>query len=241
MIFKNTYTIGIEDIGKSNFATNKAILSIMEDVACKHGADLKYGVNNLSKTKQAWILLNWKMKVLERPVYNDNVCAYTWSRKFEKAYACRDFKLKGDDGRVYAIGTSRWLLFDIETRRPVRLNKEIEDLYGTEKGIDVFEDEIYDIRPDLEVIKKSQKSIYKVQRRDIDINGHVHNTNYLEIAYEMLPWEIYESKSFENIEITYKKEIRYGDEVTCCYYTHNDNHFVAMMVEDRVNAVVSFK
>ena len=54
---------------------------------------------------------------------------------------------------------------------------------------------------------------YKVQRRDIDINKHVHNLYYLDFAYEALPEEIYENCEFNNIEIMYKKQIKLNNEI----------------------------
>ena len=33
---------------------------------------------------------------------------------------------------------------------------------------------------------------YTVKRRDIDLNFHMHNLYYLDLAYEVLPEEVYE-------------------------------------------------
>ena len=38
MVFNHTYRIGLEDCGKENEATNKAILTILEDIAGLHSA-----------------------------------------------------------------------------------------------------------------------------------------------------------------------------------------------------------
>ena len=42
--------------------------------------------------------------------------------------------------------------------------------------------------------KFSNEIIYKVARRDIDLNGHMHNLYYLDLAYEVLPQDIYEKR-----------------------------------------------
>ena len=38
------------------------------------------------------------------------------------------------------------------------------------------------------------KKDYYIQRRDIDINEHMHNLNYLDMAYEILPEDIYKNR-----------------------------------------------
>ncbi len=44
MIYCSNYKIGLEDIGISNEATNKALLTIMEDAAELHSASVGCGV-----------------------------------------------------------------------------------------------------------------------------------------------------------------------------------------------------
>ena len=63
---------------------------------------------------------------------------------------------------------------------------------------------------------------YTVVRRDIDLNKHMHNLYYLDLAYETLPEEIYAKRPFDNVRITYKKEIKLGDCI-CCEYAKKDD------------------
>ena len=78
MIYSINYRIGIEDIGLNNEATNKALLKIMEDVSGFHSASIGYGVFEVESKRKAWMLLDWKMKVIKRPKYNDEIKAQTW-------------------------------------------------------------------------------------------------------------------------------------------------------------------
>lgn len=50
MVFNHTYRIGLEDCGKENEATNKAILTILEDIAGLHSATVGLGLNEINKT-----------------------------------------------------------------------------------------------------------------------------------------------------------------------------------------------
>ena len=196
MIYSNDYKIGIEDIGVNSEATNKALLAIMQDVSALHSASIGYGVLEIETKKRAWMLLDWKMKVIKRPKYNDEIKAETWSRKVERLYAYRDFQLKDKDGNIVAIGTSRWIFVDTDRRRPVRLTADIADLYESETDKSVFTEEIKDIEYEEGYIFKRE---YYIQRRDIDINEHMHNLSYLDMAYEILPNEIYKNKIFDNL------------------------------------------
>ncbi len=54
MIYCSNYKIGLEDIGRNNEATNKALLAIMQDIACLHSASVGYGILEIEAKKRAW-------------------------------------------------------------------------------------------------------------------------------------------------------------------------------------------
>lgn len=234
MIYSINYTIGLEDIGLNNEATNKALLKIMEDVSGFHSAYIGYGVFEVESKRKAWMLLDWKMKVIKRPKYNDEIKARTWSRGADRLYAYRDFQIMDKEGNVIAIATSRWIFVDIDRRRPVRLTPELIDLYESEPDKKVFDEELEDIKCEDYIFKKE----YYIQRRDIDINEHMHNLSYLDMAYEILPEDIYKTIVFDNVRIIYKKEIVYGEMVECYYTVEDDKHIITAKTKDKLNAVI---
>ena len=73
---------------------------------------------------------------------------------------------------------------------------------------------------------------YKVKRADIDVNNHMHNLNYVDLANEALPEEVYREKHFDNLRISYKKEIKLGETVKCKYAYENNKNIVAIKSED---------
>ncbi len=77
----------------------------------------------------------------------------------------------------------------------------------------------------------------------IDTNMHVHNIYYLDIVREVLPEEIYESNEFNNFEIMYKKEIKYGEIPKAFYTKINDEHFVTIKSNDEseIHAIILMK
>lgn len=79
-------------------------------------------------------------------------------------------------------------------------------------------------------------------RRDIDTNNHVHNSNYLEIANELLPEDIYENTEFKDIEIMYKHEAVYGDKTKSFYYNENNIHYIVIKSEDlsKIHCIIKF-
>jgi medium-chain acyl-[acyl-carrier-protein] hydrolase len=227
MIYKNTYTIGFEDVGLDRRATNRTIMTIMEDIAGLHSESVGFGLSNAEERQKIWVVLDWKVKIYHRPAYGQKVFAQTWSNKTNVACAFRDYELFDEQGGLIAAGTSRWVLIDMKTRKPQRLTSGIVELYECETDKKAFEEGMEKLILTQDMISQTSHSQkYVVLRRDIDANRHMHNLNYLEAAVEILPQEVYEQGEYDNIRITYRKEILYGEDVTGNYVLSDGRHIV---------------
>lgn len=241
MIFESTVKTGLKSIGKNNLIKNESILEILENVAGYHSDSVDFGVFSIDKTKASWVLLEWKVKVIKRPAYAEELKVQTWGRYFQKAYTYRDFKVLNSKGETCIIATSKWALINIETHNILRLTDEIKNLYKPEDTLSVFEEKTL---PKIEVPEKFINSIeYTVGRKDIDVNNHMHNTYYLNLAYEALPEEIYNDRPYNEFRISYKKEIPLGDKLTCKYTSKDDKHIIVIETKEKniTNAVIELK
>lgn len=229
MIYTERIKTALKDIGKDNKIKNRAILEILENVASYHSDNVGYGANDIGKTKLSWILLDWKLEVLNRPKYGQVLKVNTWGKGMEKFFTYRDYEIFDENNNLCAIATSKWALIDIEKGKMARITEEIIGRYLPE-GKNVFLEEKLD---KLEVPTQVEASIkYEVIRKDIDLNGHMHNLYHLDLAYEALPNEIYEKRPFNHVRITYKKEIKLGDIVNCNYTNKNGKHIVTIESKD---------
>lgn len=229
--FEHTFTAGFRDTGKSNKLTNKAFLSFMEDSGGLHSEKAGFGMNQIESTGLSWILLGWKLKVLSRPTYGTEVKVITWGRDFSKVHAFRDFEVYDDKNNLIAIGTSKWVLFNIKTNRLSRITPEVINSYGMESKL-VFTSDEDDFSIGNVPSKLLNSFNYTILRNNIDINNHMHNLYYLDLAYEALPEDVYRNSDLNNVEIIYKKECSLGNEIKCDYYFENDVHYVYIKSPD---------
>lgn len=232
---EHEFNLTIRDIDKETNLTNKAILSFFEDMGGYHSDLASYGLKQITETKISWILLHWKVKVLKEIKYGEPIKVKTWSRGIKLACCFRDFELYNSDGELCVVGTSKWTLFHLENGL-MRLTDEILNKYETEDK-NALE---FDFKKLREPSEYSSIYEYKVLRSDIDINNHMHNLRYLDLAYEALPTEVYENNRFNDIEIMYKKEAHLGETLKCFYSNENNEHTVTIKSEDEqtVHAIV---
>ena len=230
MKFEKDYMVGVKNIGVNSSITNYGFLSAMEEIASLHSESLGWGIKDRKKTKKAWILMDWKLKVLRRPKYGDTMHLKTWARKSKKLtfFTYREFEVFVGDEKV-AIATSKWVLFDLEKNKISRITNDIEKSYEPEEER-VFKE--YDIEKIKEPIEYNSVMEYKIRRSDIDINKHMHNLNYLSLAYEALPEKVYNEPEKNNIRIMYKHEIILGQMVKCFYSNVDGKNVVSIKSAD---------
>ncbi len=241
MIYQENFKIGLKDIGIKNEVTNIALLEYLEDVAAYHSDSVGYGINSQKETKVSWILLNWKLKVIKRPKYGQILTIRTWSRKIVKCCAYRDFEIYDENHNLCVIATSKWLLISSLTGKIAKVEETMANRYESETEKSVFQEAITEKLKEPKNYKNS--IIYNVKRKDIDIIGHMHNLYYLDLAYEVLPEEVYKQRPFNEVEIMYKREIKLGDTVIGKYSYENDKHIVVIQSQDEktLHAILELK
>ncbi len=235
MIYEERYKVKISDINSKNEATNKFLLTALEDVACSHATAVEKGEAHAREHGLVWVILNWKLKVLKRPLYLEDIIVKTWLHDTEKLITYRDFEIYNNQGEVLACATSRWCMMNLETRRLVKIEDKYIKVYEPEGGKKVFEEDIKKIKEDKEYTNIMK---YTVRHSDIDINKHMHNLNYLDLAYDTLPSNVRLENDFDNVLIEYRKEMKEGEEATCYYNKKDNQHVVTIKTEDKENALI---
>ena len=234
-IFEETYITSFTQTGVNKVLTNKSFLSLMENIAGAHSAYANFTFKDLAKDDLSWVILSWKLKVLKRPKADKKITIQTWGRFHNRLYVIRDFKVIDENGEICAIASSKWCLVNTKIRKIAKMPSNIEEIYHGFRDESVFEEEnINDAIGnfiDSNMVPISSDT-YKIRRFDIDINRHVHNLNYINFAYEVLPLDVFMGEELNNLEILYKKEIKYGDTIKSFLYYENGVYTVLTKSED---------
>lgn len=229
MVVEKDFFIGVNDCDFDLFITNKSILKYLEEIAGIHSNMAGYGLYDIPKTHKTWIALGWKVEIIRRPKYTEQIHIRTWCRSDLKSlYSYRDFEVKDEEKNVIIKATSKWILIDTVTRNINKITDEINSSYKLE-NINIFEKNI-DFKFKEPIEKKLSKKI-TIDESLIDYNNHVHNTNYVELAQKALPEDICKNK-FSNFEIMYKKEIKLNDNINLYYSISEDGKNIIILKSD---------
>ena len=221
MKIEQTYKIGLREVGMRNELTNYGILAFLEDIATYHSGLVGYGVEDVEKNNGAFLILDWNLEVYKRLKFNDIIKVRTYALPVEKpTFHCyRNFDVYDEKNEIIAKAISKWLFYNFEKRKIIKLDSEMMQGYNPEGNLTETEKKITKL---VEPENYEKNIEYQVRRSDIDVNNHVNNLVYLKIANEILPDDVYFSNESNNLRITYKHQIKLGETVKL-YYTRADN------------------
>ena len=200
---------------------------MMQEAANLASTQCGYGITNMNDTGKTWVLLYWRIKTIENVRYNEEVTIKTWTDFSKGIYSNRKFEIYSNDMLV-AIADSKWLFVDTKDHSIQKITDELISLFGETKK-ELFENDL-NIR--IKLSENATKAYeYIPLKRDLDINGHVNNISFLDIALEALPDEV-NSEKFNHLTIVYKKEIMYGEKIACYFENIDDEYIVYLCSVD---------
>ena len=207
MVVEHKFYIGLRDIGKDNKLSNKGLLAALGDAGCKHSEMAGLGITNINETKRSWLIISWRVKIFSRPEFNTNIIIKTWSRKMDKLYAYRDYIVFDEEENLVAKASSKWILVDYESGKIIKLTEDLAKDFNQEDKKAFEEDNEITLDFNYKIINRI---CYIVRKSQIDLNHHLNNVNFLDLAEEVLKEPI---DSYNEMQILYKKQIMLNEEI----------------------------
>lgn len=222
-ILKKEYTLSATDIDCHGRFRLSALLNHMQNMATQHatilGFDRDYmmGEHNLF-----WMLVRSQLSLKRDIRFEETVTMHTWPRPITKGpIVFRDFDLFVS-GEHVGEATMSWVLVDITSRNIIKPST----LARLQKTPEVQTPKT--TAPGKVKLPEEMKTVFHrpVFYSDTDINGHMNNVRYVDIACDALAFEQRGEQYVSELLINYQKECFPGDQLEILTHAQGDEHFV---------------
>ncbi|MGN0979600.1 MAG: acyl-[acyl-carrier-protein] thioesterase [Candidatus Avoscillospira sp.] len=233
-VFEFPTRVAYTDIDGQMALTLRGAMTMMQEAAIVHAAQRGYSIYDIPRTHVIWMLVQWRVRMVGRAMWNDDLVVETWPRSMARVTSDRDFLLRDVQGRTVAVGQSTWILVNTDTGRATRITPEIEAAF------DLTDRDVFDT-PLAELPEGPGETTFRgaVQHRDLDTNRHMNNLVYLDYALQALPEDL-RDRSFPELGIRYSRQMRLGDEIQCVFHRGEGCHRVDLCGGGTVHAAVTF-
>lgn len=171
------------EVDQNRRMTLMAILNAFQDCSTFHSEDIGVGMEYLEKRNRMWVLRSWKIIVYRYPGMAEHIRVGTWPYEFGKMSGQRNFRLMDAEGKMAACADTEWVLMDTKRQRPALVDAEISSAYGLEPRLSLEGEsgKICLLDPLME------EEPFVIHARHLDVNHHVNNGQYVQLASEYLP------------------------------------------------------
>ncbi|MDY6430121.1 MAG: thioesterase [Bacilli bacterium] len=229
MVYEENYFIDSNDVNPDLTLKIPSLFKILQDLGMRGSTYNGYGKEATIDKGLLWVYTRMEVKIEKLPSYLSNVKGVTYPGPIFGCFFPRHYQILDEEGNVLIKASSINVLMDAKNRT-VCFNPPIIGKDGISK-----EGELP--RPGKVVIDDDHiLGVHKVKFSEIDLNGHLNNTRYIETILNLKDSSFYSTHEITRILINYDKEIKENEEIVLKGNIDND-----IKVQGFVNEMSCFK
>ena len=155
-----------------------------------------------------WIITDYDIEVVRLPRFAEEITIETEALSYNRLFCYRRFTIYDEAGRDLIHMMATFVLMDRDSRKVHAVEPEIVAPYQSD-----FDKKL--IRgPKYESLEEATSKDYHVRFYDLDMNGHVNNSKYLDWIFEVMGADFLTQYIPKKINLKYVKEVRPGGVIT---------------------------
>ena len=199
----------INDSGVDRYGRLKPsmILFYAQEVAGQHCLTLSVDYDTLAKRRLFWAVIRHRVQVTRLPMRGEKIRVETWPMPTTRAAYPRSVVAYDENGEECFRSISLWVLMDLDNRNMILPGKSGVIVDGTLRGTELAAPN--SLAP--KVLSNHRQR--PVSFTDLDRNGHMNNTRYMDWLMDLLPSQFHETHRIQEFTVCYLSEAREGQQL----------------------------
>ncbi|MCR4661138.1 MAG: hypothetical protein K5765_03945 [Clostridia bacterium] len=196
----------------------KSLMSFFQEISIAHTEFLGNGREKTFDKGLSWIIIAERFKVTRLPKFDETISIITYPGSTMRFFMPKYYEIYDENNNLIIQCSSMWALIDVKKRTfadPEKYNIHFE---GVTKGNEL------DIPLKMPVPDLNKTASGKVNFSDVDLNGHLNNTAYINKALDLIDNKYLISHDIQEVYINFRKEIKIDEEYVV-KYDKIDNNF----------------
>lgn len=212
--YTHRYTITAADMNKNYRLTPDAVLLFIQDcwarfMSCQHLAAF-----DIVREQKMWVITEFYAQFEPADTcWSEEVDVTVWNSELTPLRLYADFRItRADNGQLITTGYTCWNLLNTQTKHIERVD-ELSSRIALCEALALCEHKKQRFPAGGQTLKEVT---HRVNRLDLDFNGHVNNRSYLSIAMLTATDEFLNQFMPQYMAIHWMRE-SYMDDVLCCH------------------------
>ena len=184
------------------------LLVLMQEVAGTHFSQMAMDYDTLAQRGLFWAIIRNKVQITRLPMRGETIRLETWPMPTTRVAYPRSIVAYDEAGNEVFRSITLWVLMDLGSRSMVLPGKSGIEVAGTIRG--------NELAVPMGLPAKALRNCHsrRVSFTDLDRNGHMNNTRYLDWIYDLLPSTFHFGHVIRECTVCYLSEAKEGQELT---------------------------
>lgn len=207
--YTQVFRIGASQTDMTAHLRPGVLLEMMQEAAGEHAASLGAGRDELLRQNIAWVLTRVEVQMARYPRFGEEMTLETFPMPNRRVFFPRYFLFRDGQGRQIGYAGSMWVLMELSARKMVfdagiasRLpdNSDLIAPMGMPATVE-------------ELPCPPHEALHAPVYTDLDMNGHVNNTRYVDWCCNALGIETMQTHALTHFAVNFSHEVRPGQQV----------------------------
>jgi len=183
------------------------VLLYAQTVATRHGELMEVGYDTLNPRRMFWAVIRHRVQITRLPHHGENIRVETWPMPATRSSYPRSVIAYDEDGNECFRAISLWVLMDLDKRNMILPGKSGIIVSGSVRGNELALPG--SLAPGRLINHRERTVCFS----DLDRNGHMNNTKYLEWIDDLLPSDFHREHILKEMTICYLSEAWEGQKL----------------------------
>lgn len=226
-IYQKQYKLRNADVDLYRRLRPSVLLTMLQECAIAHTEELGMGRDKTLDRGLLWIIALQRISIRRMPVYDERITVRTWPGKTMHVFFPRYYEVVAEDGQVLIRGSALWTLMNQATRSAVFPDEHGIVIQGVVTGTET------PLPRPPRSIALTEEAGFTVPYSYLDLNGHMNNVRYLDLAEDVLPAELH-TRPLREILVEYTNEAKLGERIKLQFGSQDGVWFLLGQTEKRL-------
>jgi len=217
-LYEQPLLLGSEHVDCHRRLRTSTLFALLQTASIRHTEELGMGRGKTLDRGLLWVVARQYVVIDRMPVYDERIVLRSWPGNTMHVLFPRYYELVSEAGEILVRGSALWSLMEAETRTAAFPEEHGIVLEGVRTGREL------PYLTKLLPIQTTERFSFEVPYSYVDLNGHMNNTRYFDVAEDHLA-AAREGRPLREVQTEYSSEATLGTTLTVDWGEEQGRYF----------------
>lgn len=219
-IYERELLLGSEHVDRFRRLRTSTLFELLQTASIRHTEELGMGREKTLDRGLLWVVARQYVKIRRMPEYDERIVIRSWPGETMRVMFPRYFEVLAQNGAKLAQSGAIWMLMERGTRTMAFPDEWGIAISGVKTG-----EEAPNLAP-IRALEPSNSFDFTVPYSYVDLNGHMNNTRYFDVAEDHLGAAA-DGKRLLEVQAEYIQEAKLGETLHVAWGEENGRFYLA--------------